>query len=258
MKTNAILGVLLCTFLLLIGCGKDKDDDKNTGFIKFKMVNPTSSSKKESINFKHTSSNPALVGDTTLTILTNIKACIGDIWVSQGEVIDGQADNLQWVRLTSVTNTQLQNFETYSFAQKEIPIGTYKSIKITLKNIFYWVSVLDTDSTVKYEILQTMGSALDPCDENDDSWARTNYFSTDGNHILNDNGVFELVSSGEKVGGFKIEAGKIATVSWRWLMRGCILKLLDLNQNLIFDCGIDDTEMVCTGQYMFDFVVDYE
>ena len=160
--------------------------------------------------------------------------------------------------LTEVTNTQLLTWENYSFAPIEVPVGVYRSIKISLKNIFYWQTELSTNSNVKYELLQTMGSSFDPCNENDTSWIKPNYFSTAGNHKLNDSGIFELVAPGEKVDGFTIEAGETAIVNWRWLMSGCIANLLDLNQNLIFDCGIDDIDMTCPNEYMFDFVVEYE
>lgn len=258
MITKTIFGILLCTIILVAGCNKDNDDDVNkTGMLKFKMINPASPGNK-SIYFKSVTSNPPLVGDTTVTILKGIKACLGDIWVSQGEVKAGQPDNHKWIRLTEVTNRQLLTFENYSFAPKEVPVGIYRSIKISLKNIFYYQTELSTNSNVKYELLQTMGSTFAPCNENDTSWIKPNYFSTDGNHKLNDSGIFELVAPGEKVGGFTIEAGKTAIVNWRWLMSGCIFKLLDLNKNLIFDCGIDDIYMICPNVYMFDFVVEYE
>ena len=253
MKTKTIFGILLCTIIFFAGCKKDND----TGVLKFKTINPASNGIK-SINFKSATSNPPLVGDTTVTILKGIKACVGDIWVSQGEVISGQPDNLEWIRLTEVTNTQLLTWENYSFAPIEVPVGVYRSIKISLKNIFYWQTELSTNSNVKYELLQTMGSSFDPCNENDTSWIKPNYFSTAGNHKLNDSGIFELVAPGEKVDGFTIEAGETAIVNWRWLMSGCIANLLDLNQNLIFDCGIDDIDMTCPNEYMFDFVVEYE
>lgn len=258
MKTNSILSILLCTLILVAGCKKDTDGDKKTGLLKFKMISPTSTEIKEIGYTKSTSSttsNPPLVGDVTVTILKNINACVGDIWVSEGIVTEGRADNLRWIRLTDVTNTKLLFFEDYSFAPKNVPVGTYRSIKISLRNIFYWVTELKSNPTIKYELLQTMGSSLAPCNVDDQSWV-IDYFSEDGNHYLI-NGVFKLVAPDEKIAGFTIEAGKTATVSWRWLMRGCTFNLLDLNKNRVFDCGVDDIDMVCPG-YMSDFIVGYE
>jgi hypothetical protein len=221
--------------------------------------------KKSAVLLKSTASNPPLTGDTTATITSSFKLTIGDVWVSQGEVKAGNSDNLEWIRLTSFTNTEPKLFEDYLFSAIEIPGGTYQSIKLTFRNVFYRYNYLVSDSSVKYELLETMGSWTDACDENDTTWARTNYFGPDGNHILNDNDVFELVSAGEKIGGFSIESGKTAIVSWR-LGAGytgtCYTYLIDENSNLEWDCGIDRMEFECIPEseylYMWDFLVEYE
>lgn len=264
MKTKTLICLFFIALILSIGCSKvDENDNETTGHLQFKTLNPISTSIKSASILKSTTSNPALVGDTTETILTSLNFCIGDVWVSQGEVKAGNPDDLEWIRLTDVTNHELKLFENYLFAAKELPTGTYKSIKITLKNIFYRHVELVSDPTVKYELLETMGSTFAPCDENDTSWVKPNYFSYDGNHNLNDSGVFEVIESGEKIGGFTIEKEGTAIVSWR-LFAGvtepCINYLFDLNGNLEWDCGIDDLEEECPPEmeYMWDFVVEYE
>lgn len=263
-----IYPLIVMGFVLILtnSCKKDKDDDddvKKSGVLKFKTSNPWTSGKKSTMYLKSTTSNPPLVGDTTITHTTSLKLSIGDVWVSQGEVKAGQPDNLEWIRLTSFTNTELKLFENYSFSAVEIPVGTYKSIKITFRNVFYRYAQLVSNPSISYELLETMGSWTSPCDENDTTWAKTNYFSPDGNHILNDNGVFEIVSAGEKVGGFSIEAGKTAIVSWRLgagATQPCITYLIDENSNLEWDCGVDRMEFECPPEveYMWDFVVEYE
>ena len=264
MKTKTLIYLFFTALILSIGCSKDdENDNETTGYLQFKTLNPISTSKKSASILKSTTSNPALTGDTTETLLTSLNFCIGDVWVSQGEVKAGNPDNLEWIRLTDVTNRELKLFENYLFAAKELPAGTYKSMKITLKNIWYRHVELVSDPSVKYELLETMGSSLDPCNENDTSWVKPDYFSNDGNHNLNDSGVFEVVSAGEKIGGFTIEEGKTAVVSWR-LFAGvtepCINYLYDLNGNLEWDCGIDDLEEECPPEmeYMWDFLVEYE
>ncbi len=187
----------------------------------------------------------------------------GDVWVSTGEVKAGQANDMEWIRLTNVTNTDQKLFEDYSFSKIELPAGTYKSIKLTFRNVFYRYAQLVSNPEISYELLETMGSWTSPCDENDTTWARTNYFGFDGNHILNDNGTFELVSEGEKLGGFTIEAGKTAIVSWRLgagATQPCITYLIDENNNLEWDCGVDRMEFECPPEveYMWDFVVEYK
>lgn len=266
MKTRRIF-YFLCTFIIIAGCSKEKEGDvadvKKTGVLKFKTLNPFTSGKSSTMDLKSILSNPPLVGDTTVTLNTSMKACVGDIWVSQGEVKAGNPDNLEWIRLTNVTNHDLKLFEDYSFSPKELPTGIYKSIKISLKNIWYRYTELVSDPSIKYELLETMGSSFAPCDENDTSWVKPNYFSTDGNHKLNNEGIFELVAPGEKVGGFSIEVGKTAIVNWRLgagVTEPCINYLIDVNGNRVWDCGEDYIEYECPPEmeYMFDFVVEYE
>lgn len=258
--------ILLCSLILIAGCDKENDEaEKKAGKIQFKTLNPFASGQKSAVLLKSKTSNPKLTGDTTSTILTSLKLTIGDVWVSQGEIKAGVSDNLEWIKLTSITNTEAKLFEDYSFSAIEIPEGNYISIKITFRNIFYRCVQLVSDPSVKYELLETMGSWTAPCDATDTTWATTNYFGPDGNHKINDNGLFELESSGEKIGGFSIEAGKTAIVSWR-LLAGytgtCYTYIIDENDNLEWDCGNDRVELECLPEseymYMWDFLVEYE
>jgi hypothetical protein len=259
MKTNRFLW-LLAIVIFLTGCS---EDDSKTGLLEFKTLNPVASSQKSSDILKSVSENPALTGDTTNTLLTSLKFGIGDVWVSEGEVIVGQPDDLEWIRLTTETNYELKLFEDYQFSAIEIPAGIYNSIKITFRNIWYRHVELISDRSVKYELLETMGSSFDPCDPEDESWAKTNYFSTGGNHFLNDDNVFALASEGEKIAGFEVKEGARAIVSWRLgagATEPCINYLIDENKNRVWDCGVDYIEDECPPdmEYMWDFVVEYE
>ncbi len=266
MKTKSILAALLCVFILFAGCSKkddnnnDDDNSSTTGTLKFQTLNPIADGGK---SIKGLKSNPSLFGDTTAVYTTSLKLCIGDVWVSQGEVMAGQSDNLEWVRLTSATNKDIKLFEDYTFSEIEIPAGDYKSIKMTFRNIWYRHCQLVTDSSVIYELLETMGSWSSPCDTGDTTWARTNFFGPGGNCFLNDSNVFELASAGEKVGGFTIEGGKTAVVTWRLgagATEPCTTYLIDVNSNLEWDCGTDEMDFDCPpgNNYMWDFVVTYE
>ena len=204
--------------------------------------------------------NPPLTGDTTKTETIDLKVCVGDIWVSQDEVKAGNPDNLNWIRLTKETNNDLRYFEENSLSPVSLPTGKYKSIKITFKNRFYRCCKLMNDESVYYELLETMGSTFDPCDVNDDSWAKTNYFSDAGNHYLNSDGVFELASEGEKMGMFEIFDSKTTLLQWRLgggVEATCETNLIDLNKNRQWDCGTDDMEIICPPEVevMFDFYV---
>lgn len=262
MKNKIIRTVFFLFFVFFLACGGEEtvENDGKNGIIQFKTINSVTS--KETLALK-TVTNPKLTGETTEVYTTSMKLAIGDVWVSQGEVEEGVSDDLEWIRLTTSTNTEIKMFEDYSFSAVEIPAGTYKSIKITFRNVFYRHAELISDPSVKYELLETMGSWEDACDENDESWAKTNYFGPGGNHSVDDNNVFQVTSEGEKISGFTIEAGKTAVVSWRLgagVETPCTTYLIDENDNLEWDCGVDRMEFDCPPEvkYMWDFVVEYE
>jgi hypothetical protein len=264
-KFRPMLNTVLCLLIMLTACTKEKDENNNdkTGILRFKTLNPLENSKSLLYPKSGAITNPPLTGSTTVTETTSFKLCVGDVWVSKEEVKAGQPDNLLWERLTSVTNKEHKLFEDYTFSDVEIPAGNYKSIKITFRNVFYRYARLVSDPNVAYELLETMGSWSSPCDENDTTWARTNYFGPDGNHSLGNNGLFELVSAGEKLGGFNIEEGQVASVSWRLgagATEPCITYLIDENGNLLWDCGIDRMDFECPPEveYMWDFIVEYQ
>jgi len=265
MKTKTVFCVMFAALIIIVGCSIDNEEDNEiNGLLQFRTLNPWATSiQKNAGVLKFMASNPALVGDTTVTYMTSLNLCIGDVWVSQGEVKAGDPDTLEWIGLTNVTNRELKLFEDYVFNEVELPVGTYKSIKMSLKNIFYRHTELVSDPTVKYELLETMGSSFDSCDENDTTWAKTSYFGPGGCHKLTDDDVFEVVAPGETIGGFSIETGKTAIVSWRLgagVTEPCINYLFDLNGNREWDCGIDDLEDECPPEMedMWDFVVEYE
>jgi hypothetical protein len=259
-ETFFVILIIFAAFMTACGGEENSESEKKTGILQFKTINPVNS--KETVALKAVT-NPKLTGETTEVYTTSMKLAIGDVWVSQGEVKEGSADDLEWIRLTTSTNTEIKLFEDYSFSAVEIPAGTYKSIKITFRNVFYRYAELVANPSVKYELLETMGSWEDVCDENDESWAKTNYFGPDGNHAMNKDEVFEIVSEGEKIGGFTIEADKTAVVSWRFgagATTPCTTDLIDENDNLEWDCGVDRMEFDCPPEvkYMWDFVVEYE
>lgn len=208
--------------------------------------------------------NPDLTGKETRTITTSLMFGIGDVWVSQSEVKAGEPDTLTWIKLTETTNTELKLFEEYTFRAMEIPPGEYKSIRISFRNIAYRYARLESDPTVIYRLLETMGSSEDPCNPDDTTWTNENYFSTDGNHVLGKDSLFRIVAEGEKVGGFTIEEGKTTLVQWRFGAgyegEPCINRIIDNNNNRKWDCGIDEIQIDCPDpgpELMWDFVVEY-
>lgn len=258
-----ILSLILLSALVLAAssCKDDTEpvEQPTTGNLRFKMINPVAAP------YKLKKSNPDLTGKETVTKTISVNFCVGDVWVSKNEVKAGEADiPSDWVKITSFTNRESKLFEDYSFPDVQIPLGDYKSVHLTFRNVFYRYAVLESDSGVFYELLETMGSWTDPCDANDTSWvdSTTNYFSADGNHRIVD-GKYVLDVEGEKLTGFKIEANKTAVVSWRLgagVNEPCTTTLHDVNDNRKWDCGIDSMSFYCPPEvkYMWDFVVEYE
>jgi len=272
MKAIKLFVTLFCAIVVFTFCDDTDKLSKQKGLLEFKCINPMGTGSGAQIRsdiakapyiMKSVAVNPPLVGDTTETIMTSMKIAIGDIWVSKGIVKAGETDNLEWIRLSTETNTEIKLFEDYHFQPVELPVGEYKSIKMTLRNIWYRQVKLASNPEVVYNLLETMGSSTDVCDENDTSWAKTNFFGTDGNHVLTDENKFQLASEGEKIAGFKIENGKKAIVSLvlgAGATESCTNYLIDKNGNREFDCGIDEVKTVCppSVQYMFGFSVEYE
>ncbi len=263
MKNTLSLGVFLVAACLFISCNNEETPQK-TGTIEFKCINPFADMPAPSmVSVRSAFENPPLTGDTTLTYMISMRWTIGDVWVAKGEVKAGEKDNLEWIRLTTATNREMKLFEEYSFAPKMVPLGEYKSVKITFRNVFYRQVRLISNPEQEYELLETMGSWTDPCNAADTSWAATNYFSIGGNHILNEQGYFVLASEGERISGLNILENKKAVISWR-LGAGagshCINYLIDMNGNRQWDCGVDKVEDECPEdmEYMWDFVVEYE
>ncbi|MEY2925126.1 MAG: hypothetical protein RLZZ337_1676 [Bacteroidota bacterium] len=255
-KTSIIIALIFAQF----GCSEDVEP-KLTGKLQFKMINPIAS------QYNKQKVNPPLTGKETVTKTISFNVCIGDVWVSKNEVKEGITDKPdEWIRLTSFTNTEHRLFEEYTFPEVEIPIGEYKSVHITFRNVFYRYAVLESDSNVFYELLETMGSWTEPCSLSDTSWVdpNTNYFSFDGNHIIDTaTGKYVLEVEGEKLTGFTIDANKTAVVSWRLgagVNEPCTTTLHDVNDNRIWDCGIDTMSFWCPPEvkYMWDFVVEYK
>ncbi len=254
MKTNQVVFSLLIASLMLVSCEKEND---KTGKLIFKGVKTVPN--QETLK----SSRMSIKASPTVMVTDNMKATIMELWVSQGVVEVGKPDDLKWFKIGE--NNTMKFIDEYQFTVDDLPVGVYRSIKMTLKNIWYRYAYPLSDPTQKIEMKQTMGSDSDPCDD-EDKVVPTNYFSYGGNHNLV-GGVFKVVSEGEKVGGFEIKEGKITTVYMKLNGAGgdgiapCTFDWLDVNSNGVWDCGVDQLENFdCPPevQTMFDFIIEYE
>ncbi|MDA3942915.1 MAG: hypothetical protein PF694_05180 [Bacteroidetes bacterium] len=216
---------------------------------------------KSSGALKSTTDNPDLTGSTTRVYWTSVKICIGDFWVSKDVVSEGiDPDSLTWVRLKATTNQERKLISDYIFDEVELEAGEYKSVKMTFKNTFYRYVQLVSDPSLNYEIFETMGSWTDECDVNDETFVEPQYFGQDNSYRTNSEGL--LVYEDETtIAPFRIDAGKQTLLNWQFggSATDCILQLIDEDNNLRWDCGIDrinDDE--CAWEYMFSFGVEYE
>ncbi len=83
MKFRTILSVLVSIFILFTGCSKDDENDnvnvdvKTTGELEFKTTNPMADGGKSTLALTSSTSNPQLMGDSTVTHTTSFKLCVG-------------------------------------------------------------------------------------------------------------------------------------------------------------------------------------
>jgi hypothetical protein len=256
MKTKTTLLLLLPILFILAGCSKE--DKEKTGKLVFKTIKEMPGEKALAV--APFLKNNVSVSDVYLMRTINMRGTITEIHVSQGEVKAGNANNLTWYKIGE--NDELKYFDEYTFELDNLPVGVYQSIQMGLKNIWYRIAIHHSDPDNVVEMKETMGN--NNCDDNET--IIMDYFSNDGNHII-ENGLFKLVSSGEKVGGFEILEGKVTTVYLKLggasdvPISACTFEWLDNNSNGIWDCGIDRADnFECPPEVdvMFGFIVEYE
>jgi hypothetical protein len=243
MKTSLIL--IFAGLIIFNSC----DSSIEKGSVQISIKNPVlenySAFVKKS-GFKI--SNPPLAGDTTITLIESLKICIGDIWISKDEISPGTIDNLNWVKLTTHTNFDLKLFEEYQFDPVMIESGTYKSIKISSKNLFYRHCVVQNNPSVVYDIPETQSNDLSPCIISDSTWAQPIYISLTGNYTLL-SGTFQLISAAQKINGFKVNPGEVTGFYWSFGDEStipCTMKIFDKNSNRIWECGTDKKSIECS------------
>jgi hypothetical protein len=268
MKNAKLLLIGFISMIAIISCKKDKnDDDTNntdatTGTLIFKgksqgpakLISPYL--KIEKANGKG--------ADTIRMITVNLKVTLTEIWVARTEVVAGQPDTITWYKIGD--GDQLLAVEDYAFNPVTLPVGQYKSIKMNLKNICYRVAAYGADTSQVIEMKESMGSYASPCDY--EGLVPTNYFSTDGNHVLDTiTNTFVLASAAEKVGGFEIKPAGVTKIYWKlggetdYNPYDGYFDWYDNNNNGVWDCGVD-----AMGNFvappgvtcMWGFIVEYQ
>jgi hypothetical protein len=244
MKTHSLMGLIAIMAFIFFGCQKESSDTPvATGTLVLK--GSAAFDQKQSI--ATTQNGNAKSGSSLISMhTTNLKVQLAEVWVSQSEVKEGISDNFAWVKVGE--SDALKLVEEYYFSAQNLTAGDYKSIKMAFKNRIVRVAVYHSDLNQVVE----MAGSLDESSCGDDS-VITQYFSANGSFMLS-GGSFSLMSPGENISGFSIRSNETTTISWKLggpdvQITDCSFVWNDVNENGVYDCGID-----ATGS--FDCIVD--
>ncbi|MDD3716191.1 MAG: hypothetical protein PHT46_03700 [Candidatus Marinimicrobia bacterium] len=199
-KSRPVIFVL--AIFLLFSC--DLFNSGDTGMLVFKGVQnlpPQITAKRSEL------STVLIPGENTHTMYSrDMKFNVYEIYISEELVDTGLSDLFQWYKIGE--NNGLKSVHEYEMQADDLPPGTYKSLKIIFRNevLRYAVYINDTANVV------LMPSSLGESDSGDSSFV-INYFSAKGSFMHSDAG-FELMSSGENIQGFRINAGRTTTLYW--------------------------------------------
>lgn len=137
----------------------------------------------------------------------DVKFNVYEIWVSQEQVSDSLID--LFTRDKIAENRDLKFMYEYEMIAEDLPEGIYRSMKFIFRNeiLRYACYVADTGSVV------LMASSISEGGLPDSSFI-VNYFSSEGSFVHTDNG-FQLMSVGENVDPFRINADRVTTLYWK-------------------------------------------
>ena len=242
MKTKLSISLLLFAALIVISC-KDNgtESESQTGKIVFTGVKTLPSQSSTATNLPN---DKLLLRETSNLYkmhTTDLLLTVREVWVSTGTITPGSPDNLTWIKIGE--NTQQKSFSDYTFTADNIAAGTYKSIKIIFKNVFYRTAVYQSDHNSSVSMRETMNSYLAPCTD-DNALAPVNYFCSSGCYYLINN-QFTLQNPNENIPGFEIRKGKTTRLYWKmgderpYDPYSFIFDWIDENNNGVWDCGVD-------------------
>lgn len=238
MKTTKLIFLFLFSAIFLFSaCKKDDDDnDDNT--------NPTGNLN---VQFSWYSSKGGDKSDTNYCDIVDIKNTVLSIGVSTETIDTGQADDMTWT--TIYTASSPLYFTERTAPVVNLPVGTYKSIKIVQKNTVIWKCIHDSDT---YEFESYNNTAYNP-----DDVIPANYFYNGGGYYTDSLGHFQY-GNAESVGSFDITENGTTNLNWR--INLIHLNWIDVDSNGVWTTGIDNLDNWETPPgitTMFDFIVTY-
>lgn len=180
------LGFLLC--LVMLGCSDDKPTSPST-------PTPTTAS----FVFAQRMANADLkaagaIGTTEPRVgqILDVRHGRLKIEISQGTVVDGQADDFDWILIYD-SFVEMRDSDRV-FAPVEVPVGSYDNLRITTDAHYaIWECLFgDDDDTIDVHA-ETSPIAV---------------FGEDGLFLyVGDSSVLESIAPGERLGGFDVRAG---------------------------------------------------
>ncbi len=232
--------LIFCLFLL-IGC-KDSPtgSDTETGILEFYTTvwNAWIQGGRE------------MLVNTNRTVYTvdliDIRHLIPEIQVTTDVVAVGvPANSIEWI---TIYESEVEMLHTEREISLEIPAGDYKCLRITQRNLLYWVCEYQS---VVHEFPSYNDGDLQPDD------LLVEYLNEDGLYLVDDQGYFQLNHPGEKLGTFEVLPDMHTRVTMRLNIQ--TIDWHDNDNNGLWS-GDDELDNWATPEgidTMTDFLVEY-
>ena len=188
---------IACSCLLLfISCGGNgTGTDDGNGVLQLDIIYGNSSTAD-------------VIKDRQITCkIIDLRSIIYSIAVSTGRVAPGITNDLSWK--TIYTNSQETLLSRIAFPPTELSCGQYKSFMISMRNGVYWRCVTPAGDTVDLRDQNSQDSAFD-------ALSPTNFFSDTGLCYIDQQNMFFLQTTNEKLGGFEISKNDTTVLTLRF------------------------------------------
>lgn len=232
---------LMTASLLLLSCDKNENNDAEKGTLTF-LTTVWNTKLSDDV----TKTLLKAKGDTNTVDLINIRHLISKIEITTDEIKDGVSPNdINWTLMYESNQEMLHTDREVTI---ELPVGEYKGIKLTQRNLMYWVCLFEGD-TIEFPSLNNSD-----LQQNAELF---NYFGEEGFYEIED-GVFVSTNAEERLGFFEIKPDATTKVTMR--MNLITLDWVDSDGSGEWSYGDELTnwtvpEGVTT---MTDFIVEYE
>jgi hypothetical protein len=195
--SKAMLLILLAAMPVAApACGGD--GGKNTGSLEFKVVLARNQAAAAALG----QSKDALVYKACA--FQDMTFLFRSLQVSTGTPAEGLKDDFKWE--TVYQGTQETAISQLSIVA-DLPVGTYGAMKMSMRNLNYWV--LDCTGAGKISIPSLNDSKLAP-----EADAPTSVLTPNGNWRYNADNTFKMQTPGETMGAFEIRQGKKTRLTW--------------------------------------------